>query len=502
MRVSVPGAIERHPLILGLLVAACGPGPGAEPVPAPAPVCEVVGDGTADRRRLDFALVHAVEPAHAPVPRTFAEARLFPLLYSTLVHFDCEGRPRAGLAGEWASKEGGRTWILQLDPEARFWDGSPVTASDVAISVLAVGEPDEMRIPGIAGIGVLDERTLSIRFERRYRDVPRMLGAPELAVALRREVAGWPLGAGAYRPDDSPDDVRAVGEEMRIEAIPTGGSRPTLSFRVVPGADGRDLIDKGADLLVTVDEAVLEYVHLRPDLITAPLPWDRTYVLLAPTRVRAASLASTWNNGLPPDLLEELARHAVSGGARPYGGSGWWEGTERLCRETRARLGAHPPPPPTAAYRTSGARRVVYREGDATAAELAGRLVALAAARVEGANFEAELAAAIPGLDDGRGTPNAVALPDSVFESQLQVGGAFLFVLPLPLNVFDTCHALEQLGGRAPWLALGTLEPTAAIVPLVDTRPYLVAREGIPRIYVDWGGALRFESSPAAASDR
>ncbi len=500
MSIPVFGAIGRPSSIIALALLACG-GPQAGPRPEAVEPCHVLGEGPGEGRKLTFALSDPVEAEHAPAPRTPAEARVFPLLYSSLVHFDCEGHPRPGLAAEWESEDDGRSWILRLDSQRRFWDGSPVTAGDVAISLLAAGPFDGTLTAGIAQVGVRDERTLSIRFERRHPVVPLMLGAPELAVAVRRDEA-WPLGAGAYRPQEPGSPGRVAAGEARIEAVPSDGNGPALSFQVTPGADGRDLIDQGADLLVARDAAVLEYVRLRPELTTAPLPWDRTYVLLAPTRVRAVSLAGSWVEKLPGELLERLARDAVTGSARPHRGPAWWE-SEESCRETRARLSEHPPPPPTAAYRTSGVRRVVYREGDETAGELAGRIVALGGRVGDIRPFGDELAAAVPGLGERPRRLNAVALSDSAFDSNLMEGGAFLFVLPLPLTVYDPCRALEELGSRAPWLALGTLAPGALILPLIATRPYLVARKGVPSIHLDWGGTLRLEpSSPKREAAR
>ena len=117
---------------------------------------------------------------------------------------------------------------------------------------------------------------------------PDILADPALAVAKRVPGIAWPIGTGAYW---------VSGATADLTAAPVGGARrPVLRWRPA-GGDQRDLLDAGVDLLVTDDPGAVAYAATRADFSSVPLPWDRTYVLLAPVPVRA-----------PAPILEDLAR--------------------------------------------------------------------------------------------------------------------------------------------------------------------------------------------------
>jgi hypothetical protein len=397
-------------VIAGLLaVGACSPRARPPLGPGPARGCLVTGSGEWPRREIAVGVTHPVVPQRAPVASNPGESLVLPFLYETLVDIDCGGQALPALAEAWRSEADGRVWTFRLDPRARFWDGAPVTATDVARGLLAAGGPPA----GVTHVGVRDEHTVSLHFERAHREVPLLVGDRDLSVTAPRRYGDWPVGTGAYRPAPSEDTLGTDGERDEIVALPReGSSRPPLRFIVRPGVDGRDLLDEGADLLVTRDAAVIDYAGLRPELEISPLEWDRTYVLLSPTRARAVTRGEDVAEGLPVALLGRLARNAVKGGARPYGSASWWEARE-ACPASRARLAELPLRPAPAAYGT-GTRRLAYLEGDAVAGQLAGRLVAL----VAGSEREAvtDLAAAIPGLPEAAGALHAIALPDSAFD--------------------------------------------------------------------------------------
>ena len=58
---------------------------------------------------------------------------------------------------------------------------------------------------------------------------------------------------------------------------------PGIRFLVASG-DPRDLLDAGADLLLTRDPATLDYAATLPHFQSVPLAWQRTHVLLS-TRI-------------------------------------------------------------------------------------------------------------------------------------------------------------------------------------------------------------------------
>jgi hypothetical protein len=70
-------------------------------------------------------------------------------------------------------------------------------------------------------------------------------------------------------------------------------------------------------------------------------------------------------------------------------------------------------------------------------------------------------------------------------EASVLRGDELAYVIPVPHRVMNRCMALRSLQLLARWLGPG------AMIPLVDTRPSLIARRGTPPISVDWEGTLR-----------
>ncbi|KPK80884.1 MAG: hypothetical protein AMS25_08450 [Gemmatimonas sp. SM23_52] len=485
-------------IALVVITGACAGRPEPEPEPESPPAlareCEVVSltDGGADA--VNVALLDEVSPAHAPRPRNDAERLLFRHLYETLIRVDCRGRVYPGLAASWSTADGGHGWRFVLRADARFWDGGPVTANDVVWS----WQSDEQRLDAQAfdSVSVEDRRTLSVHFERAYPEVPQLFADLRYAVMLSQPGPRWPLGTGPYRierPIASDEPAHPL-----MSATPVSDeSRPRIDFRLASGADVRDLLDDGIDVLITGDPEVLEYVAMRAEFVSVPLTWDRTYVVLAPSRVRSLQRGELSGEALqlPPEILDAFARDAVRGEARGHRSPAWWEELA-ACEPVLERLRALPPAIPVAPYRLGGPRRVAYARGDEVARSLAERIVALAT-RPTSAEQAAALGTVIPGLLGTDEPTRVAALGAYEFELALARGSEFLLVLALPTSALDDCYQLLNLAKRVPWLAVGRLALSATIVPLVDTRRHLIARKGAAAISLDWDGTLVISGADA-----
>ena len=482
--VSISGACARQP----------EPEPKLEPPPAAGRECEVVSLTDGGAEAINVALLDEVSPAHAPRPRNDAERLLFRHLYETLIRVDCEGRVCPGLAASWSALDGGRSWRFVLRSDARFWDGSAVTAQDVAWSWKGRAQP--AAVAGFDSVTIQDRRTLTFHFGRSYPVVPALFADLAHAVMLSLPVPHWPLGTGPYRverPIPSSDLAHLI---MRATPV-SDESRPRIEFRLARRADVRDLLDGGMDVLMTGDPEVLEYVTMRPEYLSVPLTWDRTYVLLAPSRVRALHRGELGGDTLqlPPEILDALARDAVRGEARGHRSPAWWEEVA-VCEPVLEHLRALPPAIPVAPYRVGGPRRVAYARGDEVARSLAERIVALAT-RPTSPDQAAALGTVIPGLL-GTDDPTSVAeLGAYEFELALARGSEFLLVVALPTSALDHCYQLLNLANRVPWLAVGRLAPSTTFVPLVDTRRHLIARKGVAAISLDWDGTLVISGADA-----
>jgi hypothetical protein len=201
-----------------------------------------------------------------------------------------------------------------------------------------------------------------------------------------------------------------------------------MLVRSANDARARDLVDEGIDLLITDSPALANYAASRPDAISIPLGWDKTWAAAIP-RPGAIAIDST------NTFRAGLARDVVRADARATNGPFWWN-DRGSCMWS---------PKSPAARRTS---RVVYARDEPVAKGLAERIVALA----------------------GNGATAVGLMPDA-FRMAVTSGDDLAYMVPLVRASHDRCRDLDRLASLADWIgAPGT------IVPLIDTRLRAVAR--------------------------
>jgi hypothetical protein len=74
-----------------------------------------------------------------------------------------------------------------------------------------------------------------------------------------------------------------AAESLRVATTDSLAFDLGVMAHVVSTRGALDFIDGGGDVLVTDRRAVIAYAATRADYATIPLPWDREYVLVAPT---------------------------------------------------------------------------------------------------------------------------------------------------------------------------------------------------------------------------
>ena len=408
------------------------------------------------------ALSDRVDASNAPRPSNDSERLLFRQVYETLIRSDCSGRVVPGLAASWRLDGDGRTWIVTLRDNARFSDGSPVTANHVRASWSGSGGTGELRpfasrlVESVAPIG---ERVLAITLRSQRTDAPMALSHSDLAVAKTVNDSPWPAGTRSTRITS---DRGAASSNGPSAFVVSRENQPPIRFVVAPG-DPRDLLDRGADLLLTRDPATLRYAASLPQFQTVPLPWLRTYVLLTPGRSRTAP-------ALTESSRHALALDAVRGDARGALGPFWWQ-TLAGCEVSRPAPPGQPSPTP----------RVVYETPDAAARDLAERLVGLA--RAPGPSSTVFLDALLP--DRPRRTyERAAGLSGEALVVARRRGTDAGHIVAVASSPVDPCRDLQALMDGAPWLDPET------IVPLVDTRLHAIVRRGRSGVSAESDGGL------------
>jgi hypothetical protein len=438
------GVLARR-LLPVFLTLACAPTPPPAPVLTAAPSCVVADSLATDGDTTTILLAEAVDPAHAPLPTNDAESLVFRQLYETLLRVDCVGQVRPGLAIAWGHDD--LEWNFTLREEAAFWDGSTVDATTLL-------EEWHRANPATAVAGIWsDGRSLTLFLSAEVP--PEYFASPALRVVRRRPDSPWLQGTSPWMPQVAADST-PMGANLLLTAGGRGRrERRVLRFGSRPGADPRDLLDAGTDLLLTRDPRAVAYARGLDGWSHAPAGWDRVYLLLS-------SLYQVRDPAAVAGIRDELASGALRGEGRPPEPDlvSWAD----RCSAARA----------DSVRDTSVAalrRRVVYPREDPAARALAERLVARAETHL---TTLVGPSAAPPGT-----TITAAGLDAPSFARALAEPQDLGLVLPVyPLGAQDCLPVASLATG---WRLME---------PLVETRAQLLVRPGATRLVRDRDGIV------------
>ena len=256
--------------------------------------------------------------------------------------------------------------------------------------------------------------------------------------AARLDCRGRPTSdaAGPYR-------IRDVGRSTLLLEPLSGAHGPRLTIHSASEANARDLVDAGADLLLTDSPTLAAYAGTRGDVTSLGLGWDRTWVVATPRGSLAVDTSPAFRPG--------LARDVVRADARAAEGRYWWNDMTG-CVAPTAR----------SALVSTGMPRVVYPRDESVGRALAERLAALLGNQA-----------------------TAVGLAPNAFATALASGSEHAYVFPLSRTTRDRCRSLVELLGNVTWLGV-----QGAMVPLIDTRLRAVVRRDRLNLRFTWDSTI------------
>jgi peptide/nickel transport system substrate-binding protein len=250
-------------------------------------------------------------------------ARVADLLHAGLTRADAAARRVPDLARAWETPDP-RTLVFHLRPDARFADGTPVTARDVqatydAVRDPALASPRRAALAPLATVEAPDATTVVMRLREPSPPFLDATGLGILPAARARDAGDVTVGAGPFRLVEAVRGDRLVLKPSRWR----DGGEPRLRrlvIRIVPDEVIRalDLVRGGLDLLPDNPEPEIVAwlarhpgvrVRQRPGTSFAYLAVNHRDPRLRDRRVRAALALAIDRAG--------LVRHVLGGAARP-----------------------------------------------------------------------------------------------------------------------------------------------------------------------------------------
>ncbi|MDO4905123.1 MAG: ABC transporter substrate-binding protein [Lautropia sp.] len=238
----------------------------------------------------------------------------------TLVDADEAGNFKPGLAESWQMSDDGLHWRFTLRPNARFHDGSRVTAASTLPSLEAARiNPAVLSLAPIEAIEADGDRTVLIRLKSRYGSLPALLthastiilapGGLDAQGKVSRIIATGPYRIDSLQP---PQQLTAV----RFDQY--DGTRPEIArtrYLAASRAESRALMAESgqADLAYTLDPASLQRIRTARRLTVESTTLPRTTILklnaglpaLKDVRMRRALSKSIDRQGIATALLRD-----------------------------------------------------------------------------------------------------------------------------------------------------------------------------------------------------
>ncbi|WP_370232362.1 ABC transporter substrate-binding protein [Cognatishimia sp.] len=211
----------------------------------------------ADGGSLTIATSQVPRHLNGAVQSGFATALPSTQIFASLLRYDNDWTPQPYLADSWSFSDDGLSLTVNLNADATFHDGAPVTSKDVAFSLLAIKEnhPFKSMFAPVVAVDTPDDKTAVIRMDRAH---PALLLAlsPALSPILPAHVYddgqdlkshpanSAPVGSGPYMLDSF-----TAGESIVLKKNPNFfiDGRPKLDEIIVR------IIKDASSLMITME---------------------------------------------------------------------------------------------------------------------------------------------------------------------------------------------------------------------------------------------------------
>jgi len=271
-------------LVAAVLIVACGGTSRTETVSpgaagAGSGTATAVGSGVARQPRGELRLAFGIHMPGTLDATKDGFALVFVGVGETLMRINRQLKPEPWLA-ESVTQVDPTTWRVKLRPQAKFHDGSPVTAEDVAASFRRSWETQPTAntfIPKDTQVQVVDPLTLEFRTARPVGGFLNSLAAFQFVV--HKPGTGGASMTGPYRPVRFETDNLLELEAFREH---WGGPPPIarISIKLVPDANARALALQSGDVDMVFGLPPEIVKGLPPDIERAVIPSTRVHLVL------------------------------------------------------------------------------------------------------------------------------------------------------------------------------------------------------------------------------
>ncbi len=292
-------------------------------------------------------------------------------------------------------------------------------------------------------------------------------GELEVATSQESENPPWQFATERYAVHHGVSAGNT--SQLHEEASGHSGIRH-IRVRNVIGKDARSLLGDSIHVMFTTRMQIADYAIRRQGWSALPLPYNRAYVFISTTRA-----ASTFVSAELVEVGTARFNDAVTTDASSDFGERLW--TTMHC--TSDDSSAISPAPELA-------NQILFDSNDPVARQLAERIVALPNLQWADSSDAGIFVNAIPGLQNHSGVLRPVGVSSEEFQKEYRAGSSFGYILALPLQVPDPCDAINSLIAQANWLSHHNIR--RAFVPLVKSRPFLLAGHIRPTIGLDYFG--------------